>query len=128
VRISSTGNAVYGEPVIGKLELFPNKLIYSSGNRIYSEVAEKVDTQQQAEDFVLAFLHQVNETAKKEGVLPDPLQGTVGSISGAQLYDTVAKVRHGGGNVELRAVSDGPIYSAGPMKIDIQVIPVIHAP
>lgn len=125
VRISSSGNAVYGEPVIGKLELFPNKLLYPAGSTIYSETLGATTNQQQAEDVVLDFLHHVNEAAKQQGILSDPLQGTVGAISGAQLYDAVAKVRHAGGStLELRAVSDGSIYSAGPLKIEIQVLPV----
>jgi uncharacterized protein (DUF3084 family) len=124
VRISSAGNAVYGEPVIGKLELFTNKLIYPAGMTIHNETMGAATTQQQAEDSVLAFLHRVNEVAQKQGILPDPLQGTVGSITGAELYDAVAKVKRGTGSVELRAVSDGPIYSTGPLKIDIQVLPI----
>ena len=125
VRISSASNAVYGEPVIGKLELFTNKLIYPSGMTIHDETLGAATTQKQAEDTVLAFLHRVNEVAQKQGILPDPLQGTVGSITGAELYDAVAKVKKGGGKIELRAVSDGPVYSAGPLKIDIQVLPIL---
>lgn len=128
VRISSASNAVYGEPVIGKLELFANKLIYPASMKIYSETLGTATTQQQAEDSMLAFLHNVNAEAQKQGILPDPLQGTVGSITGAQLYDAVAKVKRSGGNVELCAVSDGPIYSAGPLKIDIQVLPLPSTP
>ncbi|MBU2698996.1 protein of unknown function (DUF3084 family) [Sporomusaceae bacterium BoRhaA] len=128
VRISSASNAVYGEPVLGKLELFPNKLIYPAESIIYSEILGQTANQQQAEDAVLAFLHHVNEVAKQQGILADPLQGTVGAISGAQLYDAVAKVKHAGSNVQLRAISDGPIYSAGPLKIEIQVLPVPYVP
>jgi uncharacterized protein (DUF3084 family) len=125
VRISSAGNAVYGEPVVGKIELFANKLIYPTGISVHSETLQTAAlTQQQAEDAVLAFLHRVNEEAQKRGILADPLQGTVGSISGVQLYDAVAKVKHSGGKVELRAVSDGPIYSAGPLQVQIQVLPL----
>ncbi len=129
VRISSAGNAVYGEPVVGKIDLFANKLIYPSGISVHSETLQAAGlTQQQAEDSVLAFLHRVNEEAQQRGILADPLQGTVGSISGAQLYDAVAKVKHSGGKVELRAVSDGSIYSAGPLQVAIQVLPLPQDP
>lgn len=122
VRISAADNTVYGEPVIGKLELFPNQLIYPAGALVYSAPLVPTTTQQQAEDEVLAFLQNVNEGARKQGVLPDPLQGTVGSISGAELYQAVDKVRHAAPGAELRAVTTETVYSAGPLRISIQVV------
>ncbi|MDU2063724.1 MAG: DUF3084 domain-containing protein [Sporomusaceae bacterium] len=123
VRIVAADNTVYGEPVIGHFELYPNKLIYSTGTVVHSEVISPIANAQQAEETVLAFLRRVNEQARKQGILPDPLQGTVGTISGSQLFEAVNKVKRYTGPVELKAVTVESIYSAGPLKIEIKVQP-----
>ncbi len=122
VRILAAGNTILGEPVIGRIELFPNKLVYTSDETVLSQTLELGDDAKQAEDAVLLFLQRVNAQAVVKGILPDPLQGTVGVISGSQLFDTVNKVkRFGGGQVELTAVAKGDIYTAGPLQIEIKV-------
>lgn len=121
VRIASAGNIVYGEPVIGQIELFPNHLIYLEGAVVDSAVFDIGSDSGKAEETVLSFLQKVNVSAVKEGVLPDPLQGTVGEMSGAQLYDTINQVKRYGGKIQLTAVAKNDIYAAGPLKIKIQV-------
>ncbi len=122
VRISSAGNIVYGEPVVGRVEIFPNRRIYGSGEMIQTAVFDAAKNSKEAEETVITFLQQVNATAVKQGVLPDPLKGTVGVMSGAQLYDTVNKARKvAGSKLVLTAVADGDIYTVGPLKIDIRV-------
>lgn len=121
VRVMAMSNTVYGEPVIGRLALYPNRLIYSAGDAVHHGVFDAGANSKQAEEVVLYFLHQVNAQAIATGVLPDPLQGTVGVISGAQVFETVSKVKHYGGKVELTAVAKNDIYTAGPLHIDIQV-------
>jgi len=119
VRVSASGNIVYGEPVIGFMDFFPNKLIYSQGSMILTETLQAGDARA-TEEAVLQFLQKVNATAVKQGMLPDPLQGTVGTISGAQLYDTVNKVKKLGGKVEITAFAKGDTYTAGPLQVEIQ--------
>ncbi|MDT8903810.1 DUF3084 domain-containing protein [Anaeroselena agilis] len=121
VRILAMGNTIYGEPVIGRIELFPNRLIYSAGQTIYSETADAGDSAKQAEDVVLLFLQKVNAQAIAKGILPDPLQGTVGVISGSQLFETVNKVKRIGGRVVLTATTKGDIHTSGPLQIEINV-------
>lgn len=121
VRISSAGNIVYGEPVIGRIELFSNSMIYSEGAVVHTEVMDTGRTAQSSEETVLAFLQKVNAEAIKQGILPDPIQGTVGVMSGAQLYDTINRVNRFYGKVQLTAVAKADTYAAGPLKIDIQV-------
>lgn len=125
VRITSVGNTIYGEPVIGRIDLYPNRLVYSQGTVVYSQVINAGQSAEQAEEAVLLFLRRVNAEAVKQGILPDPLQGTVGSMSGAQLFETVNKVKRYGGKVELTAVTKADIYTAGPLQIEIQVRSVL---
>ncbi len=119
IRISSSGNTIYGEPVIGQIALFPNRPVYSAGEVIYSQTAEV--SGDKAEEVVLVFLQKVNAQAIARGMLPDPLQGTVGVMSGSQLFDTINKVKRYGGVVELSAVTKTEMYTAGPLRIEIRV-------
>jgi uncharacterized protein (DUF3084 family) len=119
IRISSGGNTIYGEPVIGQLALFPNRLVFNSGDVIYSQTIDV--SGDKAEEAVLVFLQKVNSQAIARGMLADPLQGTVGVMSGSQLFDTINKVKHLGGRVELSATTKSDTYTAGPLRIEIRV-------
>ncbi|MPM93130.1 Chromosome partition protein Smc [bioreactor metagenome] len=124
VRISSSGNFIYGEPVIGQIQLFPNNIIYAKDSVVYSEVVDVGRETQQTEEAVLAFLQKVNASAVKHGILPDPIQGTVGSMSGSQLYDTINRAKHYGGKVELTATARTDVHTVGPLNIEINVVKV----
>lgn len=121
IRISSVGNTIYGEPVIGQIQLFPSNLVYRKGETVYSEDVDVGRETQKAEEAVLSFLHKVNASATKQGILPDPIQGTVGTMSGAQLYDTINKVKRYGGKVELTAIAKSDVHTVGPLSIEINV-------
>lgn len=121
IRVIAAGNSVYGEAVVGRVEQYPNKLIYPKGKIVY-EQSFKPEERVNPEETVLYFLSQVNEVALKSGLLFDPLQGTVGVMSGSEVYDAVAKVRavHDG-NILLRAITQEDTYTVGPLRIDIEV-------
>jgi uncharacterized protein (DUF3084 family) len=121
VRISTGGNTIYGEPVIGRIELFPNKLIYSKGTVVHSDTIKAGKNNHQAEESVIDFLQKVNANAIKQGILPDPIQGTVGVMSGSQLYDTVNKVERYGGQVKISAIAKDDVHTVGPLQIEIKV-------
>ncbi|MBO5245316.1 MAG: DUF3084 domain-containing protein [Selenomonadales bacterium] len=121
VRITAAGNSVYGEAVVGRVEHYPNKLVYPKGQVIF-ERSFKHEERTNPEETVVYFLHQVNETALQSGILFDPLQGTVGVVSGSEVYDAVDKVRALSGTVTLRAITQEDIYTVGPLRIDIEVI------
>ena len=124
VRISTVGNTVYGEPVIGRIELFPNYLVYSQGDTIYSEPVNII-ADDSAEETVIDFLQKVNTAAVTKGILPDPIQGTVGSMSGSQLFDIVSRVKRQSGKVELTAVAKSDTYTVGPLQIEIRIKSVL---
>jgi len=121
VRITAIGNTIYGEPVMGRIDLYPNRLIYPANTVVLSQVVNAGTRPQDAEEAVLLFLQKVNAEATKRGILPDPLQGTVGVMGGAELFDTVNKVEHYGGKVELTAITKEDIYTVGPLQIEIRV-------
>lgn len=125
VRISAAGNTIYGEPTIGRIDLFPNREVYKPGTVVYSEVFDAGKNSKHAEETMLLFLQKVNTEAVKQGILPDPLQGTVGAMSGSKLFETISRVKRYTGKVEIAAVTTDEIHTAGPLKVDIRIRPVL---
>ena len=121
LRLLSAGNVVVGEPVIGQFEVFPNKRIYASGGTVLSDRLTYSGDPQEAEQVISIFLRRVNETAVQQGVIPDPIQGTVGAVSMEQYFDAVNQLRRTKGTVEITATAKGNIFSAGPLNIDIAI-------
>lgn len=121
VRISAGGNTVYGEPVVGQIGLFPSRLIYGEGENIYMSTIDMGSKDQHPEELVMAFLQKVNAAAVGKGILPDPIQGTVGAINGADFYDTVNKLKRYSGKVTIAATAKTDIYTVGPLKIEMHL-------
>ncbi len=121
LRISAGSNTVYGEHVIGHLNMFPNQLIYKQDQTIQMAIIDVGQKSDQAEEAVMLFLRKVNATAIKEGMLPDPIQGTVGAMNGVEFYDAVNAVKRYNGKVTFTATAKQDTYAAGPLKIEIHV-------
>jgi len=121
VRISAGGNTVYGEPIVGHLSIFPNQQIYKQGQTVYMALIDVGQNSAQAETAVMGFLQQVNKVAVQQGILPDPIQGTVGAISGTEFYDAVNIAKRYHGKVTLTATAQNDTYTAGPLKIQIHI-------
>jgi uncharacterized protein (DUF3084 family) len=123
VEIISDGNTVAGLPVLVNIEVIPKRLVYSTGTMVYSEVFTAPQSEEQAEQIVLAFMQNVKTLAIKQGIMPDPVEGKVITIAGAKYFETVKKVGQyqGNGKVQLTAVASNDIYTVGPLRIDIRV-------
>ena len=121
VRISAGGNTVYGEPVVGHMSVFPNHHIYRPGQTVHMEIVDMGQNTMPPEETMMLFLKKVNATAIKQGILPDPLQGTVGAISGTEFYDAVNILKRYHGKVTLVATAKNDTYTVGPLKIQIHI-------
>ncbi|HWR42817.1 DUF3084 domain-containing protein [Sporomusa sp.] len=119
VRIVAHENTVWNEAVIAYLEVYPNKQIFAKGETITRTTINVQENRGSIEPAVLQFLQQVNSIAVTKGVLPDPLQGTVGSISGTELFKVVNQIEKKGGIVQLSAVALADTSVAGPLEIKI---------
>lgn len=120
VRIVSAGNIVAGEPVRVHMEVYPDKRIYEKNQEVYRQVIQKA-AMEDAEETVMDFLKKVNNTATNQGVLPDPLQGTVGVMSGKQFYEIVNKISNSTGDIELIAIAAAPTNASGPLRLQVFV-------
>ncbi len=123
VRVVAAGNIIYGEPVIAGIEVYANRLIYRSGEEIYSQVINVGLQEEDSSQVLLFFLRQVNNTAIRQGVLPEPLRGTVGVMGGMEFYDTAAKIRQaaGGGKVRVTALAQDDVHTAGPLRLKFKI-------
>ncbi|SMC43881.1 DUF3084 domain-containing protein [Sporomusa malonica] len=121
VRIVAHENTVGDEAVIAYLEVYPNKRIFAKGETIAKTTINVQENRGGIEPVVLQFLQQVNSIAVEKGVLSDPLQGTVGSISGTELFNVVNQLEKKVGIVQLRAVTLADTSVAGPLEIKIVI-------
>ena len=128
LRLLSAGNVVVGEPVIGQFEVFPNRLVFDQGAQVLSDKVDFSGDTKEAEQILAIFLKRVNEMAVQQGIIPDPLQGTVGAVSMEQYFASLNQLRRLKGLVEISAATTEKIYSAGPLRITIQIQPATVLP
>lgn len=122
VRVVAAGNIVYGEPVRARIELFPNKQVYARNDVIYREQFDLANgAEPEAEELVISFLKKVNEAASKAGIIPDPLQGSVGVMSGSQFYDIVNSIEPLRGTIIVTAYAGDDTNAAGPLRLRVKV-------
>lgn len=122
VRIIAAGNIMVGEPALVHVKVYDNHLIYQQGDVVYEERLSPHDAKGSAEFQVMRFLHNVNQQAQLQGLLPDPLTGNVGALTATEMFDTISKLKsYSDGNVILRARALDDTYTVGPLRIDITV-------
>ena len=122
VRIVASGNQIRGEEIRGSLELYKNSVIYQPHEFILArEYHLDDDKRATAEQVVMQFLGEVNQSATAKGILPDPLRGTVGVIEAAQFYDVVSRILPYHDGVVLSAYARDATNALGPLRLDIKV-------
>lgn len=128
VRVRSVANTVAGQPILCQLEIMPNKLIYRSGQKIYSKVINLNDKNTTLDTAFMEYLQDVNKLTVEAGVLPDPLSGKVGNLSAVAMVETVQKMQRLGGQVLLEAYAAEDIATAGPVQLRLEVERVASLP
>ena len=123
LRLQSAGNVVVGEAVVGQFEAFPNRQVFAQNVVVLSDKVDYSGEPKDAEQLMTIFLRRVNESAVQQGIIPDPLQGTVGVVSVEQYFEAINQLRRYKGIVEISAITTEAIFSAGPLRITIQVRP-----
>jgi len=126
IRLTAAGNIILGEPALVHVEVYDNNLIYHKGYVVYSETIRHSEIAGNIELQVVRFLHNVNMQAQANGVLPDPLTGKVGALTGIEMFDTISKIKsYGDADIVLEAVTTHDIYPAGPLSINIVASPAL---
>ena len=120
LRISAAGNMVRGEPVPSRLQIFPNRQIFSKGEQILSKTYE-LSEEYPPEMILQEFLTEINGIAIERGILSDPLTGSVGRMEGTQAYELLESMLSLKGRVKLTAFARENTDSHGPLRLNIKI-------
>lgn len=123
LRLLASENAIAGEPVYAELSDYPSKLVYQEGTVLADEVLPSGLSEREAENALYAVLRQINKKAREDGVLPDPLRGTVGDLEASDFFDAIEKIagREQPPRIVVKTAED--IYTEGPVRVKIRVLP-----
>ena len=121
VRLIAAANMVKDEPVRTNIELYPDKVVYRDREMITNGEFMMDGQQDTAQQILIDFLHNINTIASANGMLPDPLRGSIGVITMNQLYDVTKTMAQFKGKVLLTAYSNGSTDILGPLRLMIKV-------
>lgn len=120
VRAVAHANAMLGEPVQVRLEVYPRDLVFRAGQVIES-VEISADESWHAEDEILELLRRVNSAALSLGMICDS-QGRVGQVSGDEFLRVVAEVKQQRQSYIVEAVAAEDTWNTeGPLNITLRL-------
>lgn len=120
IRLIVAANLVKGDPVLTELEMHPNRVVYQENEFVYQKIYNVPIDGSNSEMLISDFLRNVNMTAINNGILPNPLTGTVGVINGNQIYaieKALAENRGKAFSISAFAAADTEVL--GPLRLHI---------
>lgn len=120
IRLIVAANLVKGDPVLTELEMHPNRVVYQENEFVYQKIYNVPIDGSNSEMLISDFLRNVNMTAINNGILPNPLTGTVGVINGNQIYAIEkALAENRGKDVLISAFAAADTEVLGPLRLYI---------
>ena len=120
IRLMVAANLVKGDPVLTELEMHPNRVVYQENEFVYQKIYNVPIDGSNSEMLISDFLRNVNMTAINNGILPNPLTGTVGVINGNQIYAIEkALAENRGKDVLISAFAAADTEVLGPLRLHI---------
>lgn len=120
IRLIVAANLVKGDPVLTELEMHPNCVVYQENEFVYQKIYNVPIDGSNSEMLISDFLRNVNMTAINNGILPNPLTGTVGVINGNQIYAIEkALAENRGKDVLISAFAAADTEVLGPLRLHI---------
>ena len=120
IRLIVAANLVKGDPVLTELEMHPNPVVYQENEFVYQKIYNVPIDGSNSEMLISDFLRNVNMTAINNGILPNPLTGTVGVINGNQIYAIEkALAENRGKDVLISAFAAADTEVLGPLRLYI---------
>lgn len=120
IRLIVAANLVKGDPVLTELEMHPNRVVYQENEFVYQKIYNVPIDGSNSEMLISDFLRNVNMTAINNGILPNPLTGTVGVINGNQIYAIEkALAENRGKDVLISAFVAADTEVLGPLRLHI---------
>ncbi len=117
IRLVAQSNAVEGEPVMSRLEIFRTRQIFKAREVLYETIIKAGTHRNEVESSIFKALKELNTEAAKEGVLRDPLTGNIGSIDTAELLDMLDSVTQSKKDFKVTMVAADDIYTEGPLRV-----------
>lgn len=120
IRLIVAANLVKGDPVLTELEMHPNRVVYQENEFVYQKIYNVPIDGSNSEMLISDFLRNVNMIAINNGILPNPLTGTVGVINGNQIYAIEkALAENRGKDVLVSAFAAADTEVLGPLRLHI---------
>ena len=120
IRLIVAANLVKGDPVLTELEMHPNRVVYQENEFVYQKIYNVPIDGSNSEMLISDFLRNVNMTAINNGILPNPLTGTVGVINGNHIYAIEkALAENRGKDVLISAFASADTEVLGPLRLHI---------
>lgn len=120
IRLIVAANLVKGDPVLTELEMHPNRVVYQENEFVYQKIYNVPIDGSNSEMLISDFLRNVNMIAINNGILPNPLTGTVGVINGNQIYAIEkALAENRGKDVLISAFAAADTEVLGPLRLHI---------
>lgn len=120
IRLIVAANLVKGDPVLTELEMHLNRVVYQENEFVYQKIYNVPIDGSNSEMLISDFLRNVNMTAINNGILPNPLTGTVGVINGNQIYAIEkALAENRGKDVLISAFAAADTEVLGPLRLHI---------
>lgn len=120
IRLIVAANLVKGDPVLTNLEMHPNRTVYQANELVFQKDYAVAPDGSNTEMLINDFLRNVNATAVSNGILPNPLTGTVGVINGNQIYAIEKALSNNkGSNILISAFAVNNTEVLGPLRLNI---------
>ena len=104
-------------------EVHPSEPIFSTNELLLSQVAFPPFDESQAEALLHSLLRRVNEKAVSAGVLPDPVNGTVGTLDANDFFEAVQKLSSITEISLIKIYSQDQAFTEGPVRVTIEIGP-----
>lgn len=121
IRLVAALNVVEGENrVLLVPQVVRNQKVFSAGEQVATIALDlsSMEDEQILERLDRLFA-QANRQAIEGGILRDPLTGSVGSFSQADLIQFILGLKNYEGTVQVAAVTPEPVYTSGPLSLEL---------
>ncbi|HOM25509.1 MAG TPA: DUF3084 domain-containing protein, partial [Thermosynergistes sp.] len=78
-------------------------------------------SRERAEGELLSLLQEVNNRSVADGILRDPLRGTVGNISASDFFDAVDELVDKDPPFLVTIEASDDVYTEGPVRVKIKI-------
>lgn len=121
VRLLAGSNILAGEPVNVKIEVRESLPVYDKDALLWSETIDSPPSESDAEAFLHALLRKVNSKAVNDGVLPDPVNGTVGILDASDFFDAVEMLSGSKKPLTVKIFTREEVFTEGPVRVKIDI-------